>query len=428
VGLWGLLIATVFVWGDVLRRSGVETQDALPPLYATSRLLTWQMIPSVAFAALVVAVLPAAVERLPWRAVPLLGWAVCVGWSMVLAASDGIDAIVKPFRSANEYLAGLPALRHDGPLEWVRTFTDRMQSYPVHTKGHPPLSMLFLWLLDTMGLRGATWAAITVIVIGSSSVIAIAVTLKVLAGEARARQAVPFLALAPIALWIATAMDALYLGVSAWSVALLALATRRLARGKPVTRTVLALAAGTLLGSLPYLSYGLLPIFAVPLAVLLLTRGLTRHTAVALVCGLLLVPVLFTAGGFWWFAGVEGTHKAYESVGGSSRRPYGYFLLGDLGVLAILVGPAVAWALPCASWRRTRDATVWPAGAAMIGMLALDLSGVTKGEVERIWIPYAAWLLPIATLAVTGRRTMRGLLVMQAITAVAVQALVMSAW
>jgi hypothetical protein len=64
----------------------------------------------------------------------------------------------------------------------------------------------------------------------------------------------------------------------------------------------------------------------------------------------------------------------------------------------------------------------------MIGMLALDLSGVTKGEVERIWIPYAAWLLPIATLAVTGRRTMRGLLVMQAITAVAVQALVMSAW
>ncbi|NEA27798.1 hypothetical protein, partial [Actinomadura bangladeshensis] len=80
------------------------------------------------------------------------------------------------------------------------------------------------------------------------------------------------LVLAPLAVWIATAMDAFFLAVGAWGTALLALAARRAAARAGAGSAVLAGAGGLLLGCLPYLSYGLLPLFAVPLAVLLLTR------------------------------------------------------------------------------------------------------------------------------------------------------------
>lgn len=472
---WAVLVAGVFVWGYVLRRSGQEDQDALPPLYATPRLLTWQMLPAVAVAAALVAALPALARRLRWRWLLLTGWVASAGWAVALAVSDGISALAGPLTSPNEYLAGLPAVRRD-PLEWVRTFTERLQSYPVHTKGHPPLPMLFLWALDALGMRGAGWAAAAVIVIGSSAVMAIAITLRALAaktgqGEELARRALPYLVLAPLALWIATAMDAMFLGVGAWGVALLALAaghdhrptttsdrhftatsgpdshhatraghdpylaataghdrrsTAAARRGRPDAAIVTALAAGLLLGALPYLSYGLLPLFAIPLAIILVTRP-SRAVLTALTCGFLVVPVVFTAAGFWWPDGVAATHQAYEAAGGSSRRPYLYFLVGDLGVLALLVGPAVAHALPDLI-RGARDryrVLTWLCGAALLGMLVLDVSGVTRGEVERIWVPYAAWLV---TAAAVHRTPGRGWLAAQAATAITVQALVLSAW
>ncbi|XRQ08983.1 hypothetical protein ACN3XK_72970, partial [Actinomadura welshii] len=65
------------------------------------------------------------------------------------------------------------------------------------------------------------------------------------------------------------------------------------------------------------------------------------------------------------------------------------------------------------------------AAAALAGVLALDASGVTRGEVERIWVPYAAWLLAAAALH---RPPARAWLAAQAATALAVQALVLSPW
>jgi hypothetical protein len=38
-------------------------------------------------------------------------------------------------------------------------------------------------------------------------------------------------------------------------------------------------------------------------------------------------------------------------------------------------------------------------GAAVFAVLAADLSGMSKAEVERIWLPFAVWLmLPCALL------------------------------
>ncbi|MFD0534144.1 hypothetical protein ACFQY7_10620 [Actinomadura luteofluorescens] len=289
-------------------------------------------------------------------------------------------------------------------------------------------------------LGGTGWAAALIVAAGTSAAAAIAVTVRCLAGERAARAAVPFLALAPLAVWIATAMDAFFLAVGAWGTALLALA----ARGARRRALVPAAAGGLLLGCLPYLSYGLLPLFAVPLAVVVLGRPRLRVLAAAGVA-LAVVPAAFTLLGFWWPDGVRATLDTYLVSRGSAQRSYAYFLFANLAVLGLLTGPAVAHALPrtlaelCrgALWRgvlgrgaRARSAAPAAAvaalaGAALIGVLVLDASGVTRGEVERIWVPFAAWLTAAAAV---DRPRVRAWLAAQAVTALAVQALVLSPW
>ena len=59
-------------------------------------------------------------------------------------------------------------------------------------------------------------------------------------------------------------------------------------------------------------------------------------------------------------------------------------------------------------------------GAALIGAF----SGVERGEVERIWLPLACWILPVAALLAPSRRW----LVAQAGTAVLLQVVLVSPW
>nr|BFE88449.1 hypothetical protein GCM10020093_110500 [Planobispora longispora] len=58
-----------------------------------------------------------------------------------------------------------------------------------------------------------------------------------------------------------------------------------------------------------------------------------------------------------------------------------------------------------------------------MAVLALDVSGVTRGEVERIWVPYAVWIGLAASLA-DGRRPLAA----QAVTGLLLQGLVISPW
>lgn len=452
---WLGLIVVAFGVGMVLRRAGVLPVDPLPPLHAHARLLIAPLLPGVAVALVAVAVLPVAARRLRWWPLLVLAWLGSVGWAVVLALPDGI---ARPLTAPTEYLAGLPAMGDD-PLAWLRGFTQTMQAYPTHVKGHPPLPMLILWAAQWAGLRGAGWAAVLVISAGASAAAAIAVTVRVIAGEDSARRAVPFLVLTPTAIWVATSMDALFLGVATWGVALLTVAAAKSGPLPGEKRSAAAarwdqqpglprwvalggsFAGGLLLGCLPYLSYGLLPIFALPLAVLVLTRP-AWPIVIALAAGCLVVPAAFTIAGFCWWEGVIGTHAAW-AAGAGSRRPYIYFLIGDLAVLALLVGPATAGALPPVlgraaalvrlaplrldhgQGRSQTDKLGWLVAAALAGVLALDISGVTRGEVERIWLPYAAWMTIATAIYRAPARTM---LLIQAVTALLIEALVRSPW
>ncbi|MFI0487403.1 hypothetical protein [Actinomadura sp. 9N215] len=433
VAVWAAGIAAAFAAGWYLRRAGLATEDPLPPLHAHARAWppTWRLLPAAAVAAAGVAALPVLAARLPWRVLLPAAWAFAAAWTVALAAADGWDALSRPLDAPTEYPAGLAQLRPD-PLGWVDTFAERLGGYTTHVRGHPPLPTLVLWALEAAGFGGTGWAAAFLVAAGTSAAAAIAVTVRALAGERAARAAVPFLVLAPLALWVATAMDALFLAAGAWGTALLAIAVHHRRIG--VRAAGAAAAGGALLGCLPYLSYGLLPLFAVPLAVLALTRPRARTVAAA-AAGLAAAPVAFTLLGFWWPDGVRATLDTYLISRGSAQRSYAYFATANLAVLGLLTGPAVAHALPHAAGalrRAARARAAAPAarvaalaGAALLGVLVLDASGVTRGEVERIWVPFAAWLTLAASLH---RPPARAWLAAQAATALAVQALVLSPW
>nr|BFE88447.1 hypothetical protein GCM10020093_110480 [Planobispora longispora] len=215
---WGASIVVASAAGAVLHGLGVLTIDHLPPLHGHFRLPPIALLPAVAFAA--VAFAAVAVPALPSLTRRLrFGWALAVAygsalaWTVLLAISA--DGLAEPFTHPQEYPAVLPAVGDD-PLGWLDTFTERLPGYPTHVRGHPPLAVLVVWALRAAGLAGPLWAALLVVAVGCSATVAIALTVRGLAGEEAARGALPYLALTPASVWIATTMDAFFAGVGAW--------------------------------------------------------------------------------------------------------------------------------------------------------------------------------------------------------------------
>ncbi|MGH9022733.1 MAG: hypothetical protein ACRDV9_06495, partial [Acidimicrobiia bacterium] len=136
------------------------------------------------------------------------------------------------------------------------------------------------------------------------------------------------------------------------------------------------------------------------------------------------VVVAAAISGFWWMEGLFATRLEYlDSV--ASVRPYSYFVVANLGALVVVLGPA-----PVAGLARLRSGGLALLVVGALAAVALaDLSGLSKGEVERIWLPFAVWLVPaVAALAVDGRRVPTGWLWAQVVLALAVQLLVRTHW
>jgi hypothetical protein len=463
--VWVAFIAVAFGVGAAMRASGALPVDALPPLHASARLLITPLVPAVVVALTGVALLPAAARRLRRRPLLAVAWLASALWAVILQWPDGV---ARPLTAPTEYLGGLPAIG-DHPLAWLRGFTRHLQEYPTHIKGHPPLPDLILWILRWTGLNEPGWAAALVIAVGTSSVAAVAMTIRTLADEETARRALPFLVLTPSVLCLATSVDALFLGVAAWAVALTAEATAPgventphppggtspLQSSSPVDDghkgfhrlwITVRLWAGVDASARTAAAQGLSPdapgVRPPSLARERLRPGFVRERLrrpgiagerlrrpglvgrlpVAFALGCAVVPLAFTLGGFLWWDGVAATHAAW-AAGAGSDRPYAYFFFGDLAALALIIGPLAAAALPYVL-RRGRALGVL-AAAALLGVLALDLSGVTRGEVERIWLPYAPWLTAAAAVY---RPPARRVLLVQAVTALLIQALVRSPW
>ena len=358
-----------------------------PPLVGSFDVqLTVRLLPAVALAACAVAFALELARTASWRSLLAGTWLAAAGWACALGWASG--SLTAPLRSRYELLTAVPAV--DGGF--LRGFVADLSSYATHVRGHPPGGVLLLAALDRIGLGGAGWAAALCIAAGAAAAPLAMIAVRATSDESAARRAAPFLALAPAAVWIATSFDALYLGAGAAAVALAA--TRR------------PLAAGVAFGAGLLLSYGL-----APLALLLVV--VARRDSVRVAVGTALVLGLFAALGFSWLDGLRATHD--EAFAGVLRlRPYGAFLVINLAALALALGPAAI-----AGLRRSPQAL---ALAALAAVLVTDALGVTRGETERVWLPFTPWLL------VAAGGLGRGWLAAQCGLALALQAGVRSPW
>jgi hypothetical protein len=256
------------------------------------------------------------------------------------------------------------------------------------------VSLIFV-PMSAAGLSAAGWAAALCIVVGASAAASVLSTVRILAGEAVARRSAPFVVLAPLALWIATSADALFAGVAA--AGLCALVHAGAAHGR--RSVAFASIAGVLLGACLFLSYGLVLLAPLVIAIAVVQRRLTTLAVAAL--AVVVVVAAFAAAGFLWWHGYAVTRVRVMHGTAYQQRPAAYFVFADPAVLAAMVGPAVIAAV--ATLRRSG----WPPGlrplpvAAVIAVAAAIGSNLAKGEVERIYLPFAVWLLPLTAMLPT---------------------------
>lgn len=423
VGVAAVLVAAAAVVGVWLNDNGMREKvwASAPPLFG--RWLPHVGPGTVAAVVLAVAVVawgPALAERLPWRGALAAGYATAVGWTFSLALVDGWQrGFAGRLTGRFEYLSEVPGITDTGVM--LREFTDRVlvgspDNWAVHVSGHPPgVPLVFVWL-DRVGLSGGVAASAVCVLVGCLATVAVPVAVRALGGEATARRVLPFVVLFPGAVWVGASADGLFAGAAATGIAVLALAAT--ARGK--RRAVLAAGAGLVLGFCVFLSYGLVLLSGLAMAVVV-TRRAWDVLAVA-VAAALAVAGVFALAGFWWLDGyLLVFERYYQGLG--TIRSYGYWIWANLAAQVLVVGPAIIAAL-----RRCRrfQPYLLLVAAAVMAMLIADVSGLSKAETERIWLPFTVWLLPATALLPDGHR--RGWLLAQAATALAVNHLVLTGW
>lgn len=423
-----LLVTASALVGWRLIDAGVPVLVGWPPLLAT-----WLphvgpgTVPAVLVALLVALGGPAVARRLRWGPLLAVAAVASIAWTFALAAVDGwVVGVAERLATPTEYLAEIP---RTGDLSvFLATFADRIagltpDTLVTHASGHPPAATLFYVLLDRAGFPGGEWAGVVTAGIGATAVVAVALTVAALGDRDLARAYLPFGVLFPGAVWVGVSADGMFAAVLAWGVALLALGAVR--RG--VGGHLLCVLGGVVLGLSLFLSYGLVLAGLLPVAVALLSRRVAPLLTGGL--GAAAVVAAFAAAGFWWYEGYEQVKVRYYQPGEYGLlRPYEYWVWGNLAAFVLVLGPAVIAGLRRAAFRPRAAplALVALAAAGLTAVLVADLSGLSKSEVERIWLPFAVWVVPLAALL--PRPSWRWWLLAQAVLALAINHLLATVW
>ncbi|MEO9325391.1 hypothetical protein ABFT23_18005 [Nocardioides sp. C4-1] len=440
LALTGLLLVLSFRLPDLL---DIETlsrrpwpgEDRVPPLRGYVDVKPWtspETVRVVVLGVLAWLVLPRLACTVRWPVLLLLTYVVGLGWLLALAYVDGSEGIARVEAAPDEYLqtaqavTDVPALL-DGYIG--RITYGEPDSWPVHVAGHPPGALLFFVALVRLGIGSPYGVGLAVTVVAAATAPGALVALRALGAEQVARRAAPFLVLTPAAVLMAVSADAVFAAVTTWGLAFLALAASATARRGTIGW---GLVAGLFLGLGVFMSYGLVLIGPVALAVLAAVRS-WRPLPWA-VGGALVVTVVFGAFGFWWWE-AYGPLTARYQAGLGGLRPQSYWVWANLGALLVSAGPVVGVGVACAVPRvratvrgavgERRTAVLLSLGAA-VSLLVATLSGMSKSEVERIWLPWVPWLLVSAVLL--PERWRRPALAVQVATAIVLQQTVFTQW
>ena len=412
---WVATLVAVRVWGvRVEAADAAELGLGAVPLFGEVELqLGIATVVVLVIGAMAVVLVPS-IQGLRWRWLLVVVAATAAVWALALGGVEGWAVIGRSIEA--DYGAHLTLVDEaGGPLAFLDTYVDRQASFPVHLQAHPPGMPLLLQLGSRVGLEGGWWHVTLALVSTAVAAVAALVALAEVAGADLARRAAPFVALAPAAVWRINA-DAVFTGVAVAAVALCVLATG--SRRRPLA---LAGLGGITFGAALLLTYGA-ALLAVPIAAVGVHRRAIRPLLVAGVAtaGVVLGPLLL---GFSWFAGLAATRVQYD-LSIASVRPYSYFVIANLAVAALALGPAVVAGATWLPWRR-----VWAlVGGALLALVIADVSGLSKAEVERIWQPFYPLLLLAAAGVASNRAATRGWLAAQVALAIAVETATHSPW
>lgn len=456
------LVGAAAALAPVVRRAGRKLFLNAPPLLGDWKPHVGIGSPFAVAAAVVAVVLfPRLIRRVRWRPLLFTGWIASVTWTVSLALVDGWQrGWVSRLTDRNEYLHDLP--RITGVGSFLTDFTSHIRefrpgSWTTHVSSHPPAATLAFYVLDRIGLRGGAWAGLLVVLVGTTAAVAVPVTLRALGAPQAARKVLPFTVFFPGSVWVGVSADGMFAGVAATGVAVAVLGVL----GRRRLSGWLAAAGGMMLGLMVYLSYGLALVWLVVAATawcsarVLARRGpwLRRWLLRWLLVfgGALTVVVAFSAGGFWWFDGLSELHVRYYQ-GIAAQRPYSYFVWANFAAFALSAGPVAAAGAARAVTvlrlhaARTRRFGRWisrflpqggPPGAetlapatiaaaAVLAVLIADISALSKGETERIWLSFGFFLM--CGLALLPRRAERWALAAQVGCALVVNHLVLTQW
>ena len=410
------LLAAAVAVGLLLNARGVGLHADAAPLYATWHPhLGWGTPAALLVAAGVLCWGVRWARTAGWGRLLVAAYLAGVAWTMSLALVDGWSAgFTRRLTAQAEYLHEVPRVTDVRAM--LAGFSARIldfqpDSWSTHTAGHPPGALLVFVGLDRIGLGGPTAAAVACVLVGATATVSVPVTLRALGAEEAARRVLPFLVLLPGAIWVGVSADGIFTGVVAAGLALLA-----------VRGLVSAAIGGLLLGFALYLSYGFVLVGVLALAVVALRPRDRRPVLLAALAGVGTVVAAFTVAGFWWLDGYHLVVERYHQ-GWAADRPYGYWVWANAAALLLSAGPVLGPALrrtalgaarpartvamrwrgpdrpPVTAWLdalRGAGPTVLLPLAAALAVGAADLSGLSKAEVERIWLPFVVWLLVAA--------------------------------
>lgn len=420
----GGFVALTAWWGRRLTATNPAMVGGGSPWYGhwdlpTIGLHQWhRLLPALALGAAVLRWWPTICRRTPIERLPWLAGLLGAGWAVTVQAISGWSSVSTGVRYEADYLVAVPMV--GSPLTFLRTFVERLDTYPVHVRGHPPGQVLLLWALDRIGLGGPWPATAQILAFAALATAGVLTVLRWEAGEFPTRRAATFMSLTPAALAVATSTDPTFSALAVAAVVAAFATERNVTRASPC----IGLVAGSLAATACFFTYAA-PLFLLPALLplhrLLRARRLTPVITAAV--GAAAVVALAAASGFWWWEGFQYTRVAYRS-GIASERPYSYFVFANLAVVLVALGPAVVAAVVHRPLARVTPLVLCVVG----GLVFADLTGLSKGEVERIWLPFIPWIALTASALPDRITSDRRWLASQLSLALALQLTFVSPW
>lgn len=390
---WAVLVTVGFALTALAVAADAPVGLAAAPFagYFRLRLDAASLLAPAVAGAVVLAVFRGLHRTVPWSGLLAASFLAAFGWAVALALVDGPSGLARATDVPGGYRADVLGIGDD-PAGFVRRYVAAAPELSVESRQHPPGPVLLLWALGRLGLHGPVLLGLLIAALGCLSVPLVAVAVRSLVSEDAARSLLPILILAPYAVWLAVSLDAVPLSLCAAALAC------GVVGSEPRRSPWWAAAAGILLGCGALFSYS-----AAWLGTsILVVYFVRRRPLLNVVSGVAsLVPLaLAHVAGFVWLDGLTAAQADF-SIRIEPHRSWVLWIFLDLLLVLIAAGPSMA-----AAARKARRTPGWPftVGAALAVAFAIG-SGLSRGEVERSFLPFFPWLLVAAVAPEPGADT-----------------------